>query len=383
MQSVLKLFLTLLLLQAGVLTPAFAHGDDIAVMTQNQYLGADLTPIVTAPNAAVFNQAVLAALEQIKANNFPERARALAEEIIDRRPEVVGLQEVFSFKRNGQQGAPPYRDHLADTLSALENFGARYVVAASVRNLHLTLPVHFPGDGILGSTVMVTDRDVILVRADIAATAVPFAQFCLRPSQDGGPGCNYQTIAQANTVVGAINIERGFVGVDVTLAGKTYRVVNTHLEVQEPDPTNPLSPAVQAAQMKELLTVLAASTPQNTSLIILGDINSAPEDQTRVVGELTIVPPYQQLVLAGYNDAWTLRRRETPGFTCCQLADLSNPRSMLDERIDVIFTAEEPKKVRARVLGARAWEKTYPSQLWPSDHAAVVAELKFEKEQVE
>ncbi len=59
----------------------------ITVMTQNQYLGADLTGVITAPNLAAFNQAVVAALAQIEANNFPERAQALAKEIADRDPE--------------------------------------------------------------------------------------------------------------------------------------------------------------------------------------------------------------------------------------------------------------------------------------------------------
>ena len=378
MYPVFMLFLSLCLVQASLLSPVLAHDDDLTVMTQNQYLGADLTPIVVAPNAAAFNQAVLAALAQITANKFPERAKALAEEIADRRPEVVGLQEVFSFKLNGQNGAPPYRDHLADTLNALNTLGEQYVVVASVQNLNVTLPVDFSGDGVPDAAVTVIDRDAILVRADVAATAVPFSAFCTRPAQDGGPGCNFQVVAQANTAAGPLKIERGFVGVDVTRKGKIYRVVNTHLEVQTPDPTNPLSPAIQALQMQELLALLAASTPPNRSLVILGDINSSPEDQIQVVGSVTIVPPYQQLVLAGYTDAWTQRPGNLPGFTCCQLADLSNHRSILDERIDVIFTDEKPEKVKARVLGAKISDKSRPSRLWPSDHAAVIAELEFD-----
>jgi endonuclease/exonuclease/phosphatase family metal-dependent hydrolase len=74
---------------------------------------------VTAPNPGAFNQVLLRALAQIQANNFLERAHALAEEIAARRPDVVGLQEVFNFTLNGQNGAAPYRDHLADTLLTL------------------------------------------------------------------------------------------------------------------------------------------------------------------------------------------------------------------------------------------------------------------------
>src|SRR5262249_47668339 len=114
----------------------------ITVMTQNQYLGADLTGVITAPNPAALNQALVATLAQIAANNFPERAQALAKEIAGRDPEVVGLQEVFDFTLNGQNGAPPYRDHLVDTLSALAAQGRNYVVGASVQNFNLNGNVH-------------------------------------------------------------------------------------------------------------------------------------------------------------------------------------------------------------------------------------------------
>jgi len=97
-----------------------------------------------------------------------------------------------------------------------------------------------------------------------------------------------------------------------------------------------------------------------------------------VVGPTTIVPPYRQFVAAGYLDTWTLRRDNGAGFTCCQLPDLSNRKSILDERIDLIFAGEVPRKVKAQVLGAEVKDKSRPSRLWPSDHGAVVAKLTFD-----
>ena len=93
-----------------------------------------------------------------------------------------------------------------------------------------------------------------------------------------------------------------------------------------------------------------------------------------------IVPPYMQLVDAGYTDIWTLRPGAVPGFTCCQDPDLSNKRSKLSERSDMIFSLEPPAKIKqARVVGDRASDKTPPPgpRLWPSDHAGVVAGLEF------
>ena len=70
-----------------------------------------------------------------------------------------------------------------------------------------------------------------------------------------------------------------------------------------------------------------------------------------------------------------------PGYSCWQQDDLSNHKSQLRERIDVIFSKEAPSKVKkARVLGAKVSDKTSPRGhgLWPSDHGSVAAEFQFE-----
>ena len=133
-----------------------------------------------------------------------------------------------------------------------------------------------------------------------------------------------------------------------------------------------------------------ADAPPGLSLIVVDDLNSSPEDEP-VTGPLqlpepctqeAVVPPYMQFVDAGYTDIWTLRPGDLAGFTCCQAPDLLNRRSMLDERIDFIFSAEVPAKVRqARVVGASVSDKTPPPgpRLWPSDHGGVVATLQFER----
>ena len=68
-----------------------------------------------------------------------------------------------------------------------------------------------------------------------------------------------------------------------------------------------------------------------------------------------------------------------PGLTCCQDADLSNRRSLLYERIDMIFWWDEPARVTARLVGDTVSDKTFPPGLglWPSDHAGVWASLQF------
>ncbi|MGE0826159.1 MAG: endonuclease/exonuclease/phosphatase family protein [Candidatus Binatia bacterium] len=358
------LLTTCLLLSLVIPAHAAKKGNTLVVLTQNQYLGTDFTPIVVATTPAELNQAVLEALAQVEANNFPERARALAEQIADWQPEVVGLQEVFRFTLNGATtpGVAPFIDQLDETLHALNALGAHYVVGASVENSQLTLPVDFTGDSVPDAAVGVTDRDVLLVRSDIPFNVVPFSQICARPSQDGGPGCNYQFVA----TVGPITLERGFVGIDATIKGRDYRFVTTHLEVRE------VSEALQAVQAAELIGTLQLTTPAGRSLVVMGDMNSlledpAPSDQ--------IIPPYLQFIAANFSDIWDLRPGSPPESTCCQAADLLNHRSELYERIDLIFTDFLPRKVKARLLGTKVSDKTRPNRLWPSDHAAVVAEI--------
>jgi hypothetical protein len=79
------------------------------------------------------------------------------------------------------------------------------------------------------------------------------------------------------------------VAVDASVGGKDYRLVTTHLEVQRPDPTNPLSQIFQSAQAGELLEILLNTTPPDRSLIVADDMNSSPVHQA-VPGPLP--PPF-------------------------------------------------------------------------------------------
>lgn len=366
----------------GLVRPVAAA--DIRVMTQNQYLGADLMPLFAASDFSAFNDAALLALRQVAATRPAERIRAMADEIAKQAPEFVGLQEVVLFRcvdlaPSGEDigcNDPALRgafvDHLQGTLDALNG---TYQVKAVVTNLDLTTPGvplfvgGFP-DG-FPVLVQVVDRDVILARSDITATPVDFTGFCSKPSTDG---CNYDSVLFGDTPLGRIFVERGFVAVDATVQGKDYRFVNTHLEQKFPPQTG-LS-IFQALQASQLLRVLQQSTPAGSSLIVVGDTNSSPVD--RLDGVPT---PYEQFVGTGFTDAWTLRPGEVPGLSCCQLADLSNHNSVLYERVDMLFSLDPPANAKqARVVGATVSDKTPPPGLglWPSDHGAVSGELQFQ-----
>lgn len=362
---------------AALAAAGTASSAEIEVMTQNQYLGADITPLIAAIGTEGFNDAVVTALRQIAANRSPERFTALAALISKRRPHLVGLQEVWEFRcipAMPELGGYPctdasiagaFNDHLTGTLEAL---GPAYRNAGYVENFAVYSYDGFPGIPFFVNGVpaflQVRDRDVILARNDVATTNVPLP--CGRPSEDG---CNFNV----DLPLGPLgSVERGFLAVDVTIGGVDYRFFNTHLEVQG----NALIPGeVQALQAFQLIRTALGTTPAKRRLIIVGDTNSSPSDPPS-----SLPTPYMLFDAAGFYDVWNLRPGAAPGASCCQLEDLSNKVSLLDQRIDHIYAREMPRKVKdVRLLGEVTADKTRPPGrgLWPSDHASVAGRLQY------
>jgi endonuclease/exonuclease/phosphatase family metal-dependent hydrolase len=360
---------------------------DIKVMTQNQYLGADLGPVIAAtPEQYPF--AIVNALQSIAINNIPERAATLAQSIAERKPDLVALQEVYDFRCTslvtGYDACSAFpgafNDHLALTEAALDDLGSDYVVVAVLQNMTIpALPVFLPGIGDAENPtpamiVSVIDRDVILARSDVEASLAPIP--CARPAPVGN-GCHYQAVATVPTPLGDITVERGFVGVNATVKGQDYLFVNTHLEIRMLGSSEE-STALQPLQASELVGTLAAYLPylpQAPRVIIAGDFNNGPENTP--LAPYFIETAYQQLSV-DYTDTWTLRHGEPKnGFTCCQAADLLNGPSSLDERIDIVFANPAPAKTKTAVLNAKSDDKT-ASGLWPSDHASVFTKLTYQ-----
>jgi endonuclease/exonuclease/phosphatase family metal-dependent hydrolase len=139
--------------------------------------------------------------------------------------------------------------------------------------------------------------------------------------------------------------------------------VNTHLE--------PSHPGIQVAQAEELL-----AGPMDTPLpvVLIGDLNSAaggvgspsPSDP----------PTYDNLIAAGFTDAWTATRGDRAGETWGHDEDLRNPEPHLSVRFDFILTRGDIAASTANLVGEKPGDRT-PSGLWPSDHAGVWAVLHF------
>src|SRR4029079_15499640 len=78
------------------------RGHAVEVMTRNLYLGADLTPAIAATTPEALSAANGQILREVVHNDFPTRAKGLAQEILTEKPDLVGLQEVALWRT-----APP------------------------------------------------------------------------------------------------------------------------------------------------------------------------------------------------------------------------------------------------------------------------------------
>ena len=374
---------------AGILTvlltissPVLAGKDNahragqITAMTQNLYVGAEILSIAVAPGLCELMEAANAAVEQVLANDFPQRAGALAALIAAEAPEVVGLQEVFQVVLSDLAGNPNYfEDYLALLLAALNDQGASYYTAATRSSTPITVPADSDGDcdpsnpslGAADYLGTIVDHDAILCRDDVV---------CSNPAMK-----NFDFNASASTPGGELVIERGWVSVVATVKGRSYRVLDTHLEVD----SNAAFRAVQFLQALELAATLDIMRADGLPQVVLGDFNS---DDSPVPPTCQLPFPcfssYQVMTGAGFQDAWLLRGgKQEDGFTCCQDADLRNVDSHLTTRIDQVWArgsvnhygGPEVRGVRARVLGDEQSDRSVPDRLWPSDHAGVVADM--------
>ena len=323
--------------------------EPLTVMTYNVYVGANMESLLGITNLVEVPGAVAEVYAAFQATDFPGRAVGIASAIKADQPHIIGLQEIALIRTQspgdrltgGEPAEEVVLDFLEILMAALQAEGLNYQVAAKVQNFDVEMPMSAEGSFVNYDDVRLTDFDVILTRADVTVS---------RPTT-----VNYTNIFSVEALF--IEVQRGYVAIDATVSGNTYRVVNTHLESFVQD--------VRVAQMQELITDLDGET---LPMILLGDFNTPAPDGTA----------YQMLVSAGYVDVWQMDSEGT-GYTCCQAKELQNEISEHWKRIDQIFVRnlELPTSVMTYTVGDTPSERL-PSGLWPSDHAGVVAHLAFE-----
>jgi endonuclease/exonuclease/phosphatase family metal-dependent hydrolase len=348
---------------------------DVKVMTRNIYLGADLTPAIEAKGVGAFTEATGEILRQVTANDFPIRAKGLAKEILEKEPDLVGLQEVAEWRTGPPglesllSGTPPKAttvryDYLAELLKQLNKGKNRY--RAAVVNPEFDFEAPADENGVAGDgpnnvipnaeiNARLTMRDVILAKVgDEVKTS--------RPTKGHFKSLFSEEISGAKVIV-----TRGWAAVDATVNGSTpFHFVDTHLESFDPQTVVPSIRALQAGEL------VAPSGPATSPLpvILVGDMNSDTE---------TAVQPgdgqaYEALVKGG------MRERSTyEPLGCCldtallPVAD-GGAASQFDHKVDHIMTRDpkQIKLVKSSVTGRKP-----ANGFWDSDHAGLFSELKI------
>ena len=348
---VLVLALVASSLTVHVAAPLASNGS-ITLMTYNLYLGAALDPLLNAQTADDIPGLVAQVYTTILSSQFPCRAEAIADEIVQNQPALVGLQEAELLRVYSPCGPsisnPPQpmafsMDYVQILLDALERRGSHYAVAASVTNTDVTVTSE------TGDTIRLTDRDVILVRTDLSAS-----EFSVSNPKAGNFKTNF-TVQIGGAGGPSLTVLRGWCSVDVKVRGELVHVVSTHLEES--------TDLIRSAQADELL---AGPLRQARPVIVIGDFNASPDSGV-----------YASLIKAGFQDAWTLANPSDPGYSCCQAEDLLNFTSQLNMRIDLILFRSSRISVNdTQLVGADPTNRLAAGQ-WPSDHAGVVGTLSI------
>jgi hypothetical protein len=229
-------------LTPGVDEPNLAAADasdlsvrTIPVMTRNVYFGANLDPVASAPNLLAAFDAAGAVFAQVEATNMPERAAAVAGEIANQRPTLVGLQEVGTWFSGPVLNPAPATtvkyDYLSTLLSELAARGLNYHVVASLTVFDVELPTRV--GGVFVQDIRLIQQDVILARGDL-----PVSELRLSNIQTGHYAAHL-TLPVGGAGGPVVSFDRGWASVDATVRGRTVRFINTHL-------IN-LAPAIQVA----------------------------------------------------------------------------------------------------------------------------------------
>ena len=330
---------------AAVPATAPAKKQDLKVMVRNVYLGADLIPLATAQNREEFERNAAQRYQTVLRNDFATRAKWLAAEIRATKPHVVGLQEAAIWRTGPKDdGATRANNVVYDSaevlLKELANRNQRYKVVRGRDWFDFEAPT-------VEQDVRLTQRDVILVRKGVK-------KLKLGRTFVGG----FDNTFDPPTVVGVAEQNRGWVGVDGSLAKRKFRFVTTHLEAYSPD--------IAEQQMEQLLREAFPSRKRQG--ILMGDFNSAPAGNANDRGTSRDAIAYYEAIDAGFVNPLPKRA------TCCFAEDLLSTSERLETWIDHIVVRPRVRLLRSGIVGTEQIDGIYPS-----DHAGIHATLRLKK----
>ena len=343
----------------------------VKVMTRNIFLGADLSPGLEADGAEEFVAAAGEIFREVDETDFPLRAKGLAAEVKQKKPDLIGLQEVALWRTgpvdlnaaltNTPAATEVRYDFLQILLDELKAEGLKYKAAVVKEEFDFEGPADTDDNTATGTPFgadlngRLTMRDVILVNKGSKVDAK------LKNGQSG----TYSNLF--TPVVGGIvpvPVTRGWTAGDVTVSkgkGKhevkrKFRFVNTHFEAFD-DETQ--VPSIRAQQAAEVLDVAA----NKKTTILLGDFNSnvpgvQPGDEQA----------YQTLLDGGFS-----QRSIVEPITCCVSNLFTSPQSEFDHQVDHIMSNSS----KVKLVNSSATGRDQVNGIYNSDHAGVFSTLKL------
>src|SRR3954447_10465902 len=360
----------------GPVAVADAKPATVKVMTRNLYLGADLGPGIQATNLQELANGAGQILNQVDANNFPVRAKGLAQEIRTAKPDLVGLQEAALWRTEpcDKNPLPPAAatvryDYLASLLAEVNKGANLYRIAVTKPEFDFEVWANTDGNEAtagpgcpMGSEIngRLTMRDAILVRRGVKFTHARTGTF--------------KTLLRVKPAGVNVDVTRGWTAIDATVHGKKLHFVNAHFEAFDNSPSGNLTNGdktvgngeIRQAQAKEL-----AAGPGRSKLpaVALGDFNSDVKTEVKPGDGLA----YRALLKAGFVERSTYNP-----LGCCLNADVlttsgGGKPGDFDHKVDHVMT-NAPKKVKLR--SSTITGRTPLNGFWDSDHAGVLSVLK-------
>ena len=330
-----------------------AHAQDhsfLTIMTRNMDEGTDFGFFSEAVGDQALLQVALGeTFCEVVASNPELRAAQIADEIAAAQPDLVSLQAVSKWQSSllfcpgAAIGPPTTIDAETALLNRLAVDGVSYHVVSQLDEFN---PTSIPG---LSFSFM--DREVLLARDE------PDGQLSIANVQ----AQHFSTLLTVPIPLPGLNftILHGWISADVTVRGRTVRVIATQLQSPSDKVGRTAGEPVQEAQAEELVTGPAATS---LPVVIAGDLNTGPGSN--------VMFSYNLLTQnARFTDTWTATQPNDPGFTLGFYTEDPLAPSTPSMRTDLIL-------VRGAVVPSAPKDYLVGTEVpHPSDHAGVVAKV--------
>jgi endonuclease/exonuclease/phosphatase family metal-dependent hydrolase len=132
--------------------------------------------------------------------------------------------------------------------------------------------------------------------------------------------------------------------------------------------------AIRQAQVREICRLVREHRPRTFPAVLCGDLNAEPtSDEIRMLTGQAAVPVPGVM----FRDAWLAAGNDAPGATASNANPFNAAALDRERRIDFVLVGTPKLGGVGHVLEARLAGDAPVDDVWPSDHLAVVAELRY------